>query len=158
MAKMSGPDPRFDPRFQRGYDGPEPDAPSTPAMPSPLEVGRSSPREAGIPSPSDSDAARGTADLAAPAGDSAVEGLWAPPRRNPFALALLLGSLAMIAVGVWFFWSVFTASSFPDGNDRAAQTFNLVQQELTPALFIVGLLGVITWLVLGSLAASGKRD
>jgi len=23
MAKASAPDPRFDPRFQRGYDGPE---------------------------------------------------------------------------------------------------------------------------------------
>jgi len=157
---MSGkrPDPRFDPRFQRGYDGPEPELPSTPAVPSPLEAAGSLRRAAGIPSASDADSAPDMADLAAPAADSDTDGFWTPPRRNPFALALLLGSLAMIAVGVWFFWSVFTASSFPDGYDRAAQAFSLVQQQLTPALFIVGLLGVITWLVLGAVAASGKRD
>lgn len=158
MAKNSDPDPRFDPRFQRGYDGPEPELPATPAVPSPLERTGSSRRAADVSSPSDSDNERGTTDLAAPAADSDTDQPWTPPRRNPFALALLLGSLTMIAVGVWFFWSVFTASSFPNGYDRGEQAFSIVQQQLTPALFIVGLFGVITWLVLGAVAASGKRD
>jgi hypothetical protein len=156
MAKKSAPDPRFDPRFQRGYDGPEPDAPPTPAVPSPIEPGGSSREPAG----------RGAADIA-PASDAGRpseprdeaddDALWSPPRRNPFAIALLVGSLALIAIGLWLIWTVASASSYPDGYDRAAQALALVQQVLSPALLLAGLLGVIGWLVLGALAASARK-
>jgi hypothetical protein len=157
MAKKSAPDPRFDPRFQRGYDGPEPDAPATPAVPSPLETARSSPGPA----------ARGAAEIApapdagrpsAPKDEADDDALWAPPRRNPFAIALLVGGIALIAVGLWLIWSIVTQSSYPDGNDRAAQAFGLIQQQVTPALLIAGLFGIVAWLVLGALAAAARRD
>jgi len=160
MAASSGPDPRFDPRFQRGYDGPEPAAPSTPAMPSPIEAA-AAPRRAAELSPRSEagsvHAMQDPADLSAPAAPAEDDGVWTPPRRNPFAVALLVGSLVMIGVGLWFFWSVFTASSYPDGSDRAALMFQLIQQQLTPALLIVGLLGVIGWLSLGAVAVSNDR-
>lgn len=90
-------------------------------------------------------------------GEDDDDAFWVPPRRNPFALALLVGSLAMIAVGVWLIWSVVTASTYPDGNDRAAQAFGLVQAQVTPALLIAGVLGLVGWLVLGALAESGRK-
>jgi len=159
MAKNSGPDPRFDPRFQRGYDGPEPDAPATPAASSPLDSAGGSRPAASTPAPSDGDTAHGVADVVAPAASSDEDGFWSPPRRNPFALALLLGSLAMIAVGLWLFWTVATASTFPNGYDRTAQALSILQQELTPALLMAGLLGVIAWVVLGAgrAPARGRR-
>ena len=156
MAKNSGPDPRFDPRFQRGYDGPEPDAPSTPAASLPVDSAEGSRRAASTPAPSDDGTAHGVADVAALAASSDEDGFWSPPRRNPFALALLLGSLAMIAVGLWLFWTVATASTFPNGYDRTAQALSILQQELTPALLMAGLLGVIAWVVLGAGRASAR--
>ena len=63
----------------------------------------------------------------------------------------------MIAVGLWLVWTVVTQSTYPDGNDKAAQAFGLVQQQVTPALLIAGLLGIIGWLVLGALPASARR-
>lgn len=150
MAKSSAPDPRFDPRFQRGYDGPQPAPPAIPAMPSPIESA------SGLGAERETEHGREPAETVEPTvtGD---DGLWAPPRRNPFAIALLVGSLAMIAVGVWLIWSVVTASTYPDGNDRAAQAFGMVQAQVTPALLIAGVLGLVGWLVLGALAESDRK-
>src|SRR3954467_1378154 len=157
MAKKSAPDPRFAPRFQRGYDGPEPDAPATPAVPSPLETARSSPGPAAHPAAETAPAPdAGRAPEHGGAADD--DALWSPPRRNPFAIALLVGGIVMIAVGLWLIWTVVTQSTYPDGNDRAAQAFGLVQSQVTPALLIAGLLGIIGWLVLGALSASGRKS
>jgi hypothetical protein len=160
MAKNSAPDPRFDPRFQRGYEGPEPPAPSTPALPSPVGSSPSSPAPASAPEIQREPTARAVQEPGgSPESSAASDGdpSWAPPRRNPFALALLIAGLAMIAVGGWLVWTVVTASSFPDGYDRAAQAFSLVQQQLTPPLMIAGFLGVVGWLVLGALGASTRK-
>ncbi len=152
MAKNSAPDPRFDPRFQRGYDGPQPAPPATPALPSPIE-----------PAP-DPVAARATehdheqVDEVEPQAGADDNVFWSPPRRNPFAIALLVASLAVIAVGLWLIWGVVSAPSFPDGNDPAAQAFALIQQQLSPALLIAGVLGLVGWLVLGALAASDRKQ
>jgi len=159
MAKRPALDPRFDPRFQRGYDGPEPavpEVPSTrePAPPSTREPGRRSTPE---PEPPSTPGSAVPSTSATPAPIEPDDAFWEPPRRNPFAIALLIGSLAMIAVGLWLIWSVVTVSSYPDGYDRGAQAFGLVQQQLTPALLITGLLGVIGWFVLGALAASDRN-
>jgi len=154
MAKSPTPDPRFDPRFQRGYDGPEPDAPATPAMPSPIQSAASS----RPPASQDASVSPLGADRPAEPTDTLDgDALWSPPRRNPFAIALLVGGVVMIAVGLWLVWTVVTQSTYPDGNDKAAQAFGLVQQQVTPALLIAGLLGIIGWLVLGALPASARR-
>jgi hypothetical protein len=149
MAKKPSPDPRFDPRFQRGYDGPEPEQPSTPAAPSPMAaVGPGAPT-------GDALADAVGADAAAP--DEYLDAFLTPPRRNPFALALLIGGVAMIAVGGWLLWSVVTASSYPNGYDKGEQAFALIQQQLTPPLLTCGVLGIVGWLVLGALAASARK-
>jgi hypothetical protein len=165
MAKAPAPDPRFDPRFQRGYDGPEPDPPPAPAIPPAPAVARvptvpppGRRADTGLPGDDDGALHEGAPRGSAAADTPELDAVWAPPRRNPFALALLIGGLAMIAVGVWLFWSVVTASSYPDGYDKAAQAFGLAQQQLTPALLICGVLGIIGWLVLGALGASARKD
>jgi hypothetical protein len=88
---------------------------------------------------------------------AADDAFWSPPRRNPFALALLIGGVVMIAVGGWLIWTLVTASSYPNGYDPGEQAFALIQQQLTPALLISGVLGIIGWLVLGALAASPRK-
>lgn len=171
MAKTPAPDPRFDPRFQRGYDGPEPTLPSTPAV-RPLvtrpPVVRPPVAEPPVAEPSVTESprvqpldepvrARAYRDGAVVSHE--IDDVWVPPRRNPFALALLIGGLAMIAVGGWLVWTLVTASSYPNGYDRGEQAFALIQQQLSPALLICGVLGVVGWLVLGALTASArKRD
>jgi len=156
MAKKSAPDPRFDPRFQRGYDGPEPPAPSTPAVPSPIEAGTSS-RGIAEP-PTETAAAREAGAFAEAAVGSNGDESWSPPRRNPFAISLLIGGLALIGVGLWLIWTVASSSSYPDGYNQAAVTFTFVQQTVSPAVLLAGLVGVIGWLVLGALAASARKD
>ena len=170
MAKNSAPDPRFDPRFQRGYDGPEPDAPVTPAVPSPLETGVTRPlaaQPAPATGPAPGEQAAGDAPAAAgrdaarspePAGATDDTAFWSPPRHNPFAIALLVGGIVLIAIGLSLIWSIVTQSTYPDGIDRPAQAFALVQQQVTPALLIAGLFGIVAWLVLGALAAAARRD
>ena len=147
MAKAPAPDPRFDPRFQRGYDGPQPEPPPPPVAARPEEP---------VDEPGHGDGAvEGTARSRA----GEIDDIWVPPRRNPFALALLIGGLAMIAAGAWLVWTLITASSYPNGYDRGEQAFALIQQQLSPALLICGVLGIVGWLVLGALTASArKRD
>lgn len=159
MAKSSTPDPRFDPRFQRGYDGPQPDAPPTPAMPSPVQrARRPTPPAIAAGDEAETIAPQIVGRPAEPESLPSDEPLWSPPRRNPLAISLLIAGLAMIAVGLWLFWTVATASSYPNGNDRASQAFQLAQNQLTPALLIAGLLGIIGWLVLGALATATRKD
>jgi hypothetical protein len=154
--KQPATDPRFDPRFQRGYSGPEPEPLPTLRAENPMSwttpVDPTDPAAEGHGSP---DPARsGSASTSDVAADDAY---WPPPRRNPFALALLIGGVVMIAVGGWLIWSVVTASSYPNGYDEGEQAFALIQQQLTPALLICGVLGIAGWLVLGALAASDRK-
>lgn len=143
MAQAPPTDPRFDPRFQRGYDGPQPAVP-----PPPVPTPQPEPGVDELPSSASTEA-----DFAS----SIAEAPWTPPRRNPFALALLVSGLVMILVGCWLVWTVVTASSYPNGYDRGEQAFALIQQQITPVLLICGVLAIVGWLVLGALAASDRN-
>lgn len=162
MAKTSAQDPRFDPRFQRGYDGPQPDAPPTPAVPSPLEQ-RHPVIEQGdrIQQPVVAESSQGSRptvsepDVSPP--DDA-DTAWVPPRRNPFALALLVGAVAMIAVGGWFVWALATTPANTSEYSQDEQALLLLQQQVAPALLICGTLGIVAWLMLGALAAAARRS
>ena len=153
MAKKSAPDPRFDPRFQRGYDGPQPDAPPTPAVPSPIEPATPSrPQATGSGSRSRDasrrrtpagrrsrrDAARRRRALVAAAPQSlrhrAAGRRRRDDRRRPLAgLDRRRGS-----------------RRYPDGNDqRGTGVRPAFSSRSTPALLIAGLLGIVGWLVLG---------
>ncbi|MEO6534216.1 MAG: hypothetical protein ABIO06_11665 [Pseudolysinimonas sp.] len=148
MKETPNTDPRFDPRFQRGYDGPEPGPSATPTMPSPAI---------------DSEAATGGTGGQDDARDSAPsydepDAFWTSPRRNPFALALLSGGIAMVAAGSWLVWTMATASDYPSNSDQSSQLFALLQTTLAPALLTAGVLGLVGWLVLGAVAASGRKS
>lgn len=143
-------DPRFDPAFQRGYSGPEPELVQRAAPPTPT------------PSPATTVAAA-TAETESPvqlvpvrdsaAGDDAEP--WAPPRRNPYAIALLLVGLAMILVGGWL--TQVYATTAINGYTSEQQTTAILQQQLAPALLVGGIAGVIAWLVLGAFGALAGR-
>jgi hypothetical protein len=88
-------DPRFDPAFQRGFDGAEvSDAPRVVQR----DVRRATPVRPPEPTPppltpsATASADPQPSDAAAP--DS-------PPRRNPFLIALGVVSVALVAAGVW---------------------------------------------------------
>jgi hypothetical protein len=162
MAKKSAPDPRFDPRFQRGYDGPQPEAPRTPAMPSPIEQRHSVIDQIdGIPLPvlaESSQGARPTISDPDVSPPDDADTAWVPPRRNPFALALLVGAAAMIAVGGWLVWTLATTPANTSTYSLDDQAVLLLQQQVAPALLICGTLGIVAWLMLGALAAAARRS
>jgi hypothetical protein len=92
-------DPRFDPAFQRGFDGAEvPDAPRV----VPRDVRRATPVRP--PEPTAGQATSqpsGTASASADPQPSDAAALDSPPRRNPFLIALGVVSVALMAAGVW---------------------------------------------------------
>ena len=145
-------DPRFDPRFQRGYSGPQPDPSS---MPVPPFERRAEGKAGDSPAVDPAEAAPRPAPDAATIATDDLGAVWTPPRRNPFALTLLIGGAAMIAIGAWLVWTLATTADF--SYDADEQAVLLLQQLLSPALLICGVLGIAGWLVLGALAASGRR-
>lgn len=156
-------DPRFDPRFQRGYAGPQP-VPSGAAAPppsralsdpvapepTPIDGEPAEPRPAPALLPSAlEDADESSAPQAAPAG------------RNPYALALLIGGVLLFVTGTWWAWSSagltnVSAESDPDAQLRA-QAISLLGFLMPPALLIGGLLGIVGWLVLGALGVPSRQ-
>jgi len=146
-------DPRFDPRFQRGYDGQQP-IPSDPAP--------SVPARGIAPEPPADDSWNVTREpespvQLAPVRDSAaVDGVepWAPRRRNPYAIALLLVGLAMILLGGWL--TRVYATTALNGYTSDQQTNAILQQQLAPALLVGGFAAVIAWLVLGAFGALAR--
>lgn len=168
-------DPRFDPRFQRGFEGVD-------AVEAPQNSRAGESRQ----SASAREAARGPARereharepvstgepertvMAVPTAEQEREpnDNWirseeyaSPPPRNPFRLAILIASLAMLLVGGWLIWSELTAGVNAWGDyDSSQRAVLLLQQQLSPALLIGGVFGVISWLVLGAFAALERRE
>jgi hypothetical protein len=138
-------DPRFDPVFQRGYSGPAPELVVRETVVDPPVRPVAAPDAYPAPAP------------APVADDIGTEepGAWAPPRRNPFAIALLVVGVTMVAAGVWL-TQAFAATS-ANGYTPDEQTIAILQQALGPALLLGGIVGVVAWLVLGALAAAPGR-
>jgi hypothetical protein len=92
-------DPRFDPAFQRGFDGAEvPDAPRVVQR----DVRRASPVRPPEPTAGTAPlppSGTGTASADPQPSDAAAPD--SPPRRNPFLIALGVVSVALVAAGVW---------------------------------------------------------
>jgi hypothetical protein len=126
MKDTPATDPRFDPRFQRGYRGSEPVvAPAT------------------TPDPD-----------ASPGHDEVLDESWAPTPRNPYRIALLLAGVAMLlGAGILIWYSVQTANDTSGFYDVGQQTLSDVEYLVPPALILSGLVCIIAWLVLGALAA-----
>jgi hypothetical protein len=142
-------DPRFDPRYQRGFDpSTMPVDPATLHEPveeaapvAPVSAVPATRREHDEPHPSDDD----------DEGDLPVS------TRNPFQLALLLGSVGLLVLAaaiLW--WSANNQSAFLYGS--AVETawswmFQALTQMVPPAATVAGFLGLGAWLALGALAA-----
>lgn len=130
-AKSDEFDPRFDPAFQRGFDGQpvraaqtRPAAEPAPAAPPiglpPITTAGDDP----LRSPSQSADAAAATDV--------------PRRLNPFLIALAIVSVALVAVGVWI---IQVARAPFDGTDAAANVdFMLLQilGGLAPAAIALG--------------------
>jgi hypothetical protein len=160
-------DPRFDPAFQRGYDGPEPELVVRPA-PGVAEAVRdfTPPTHADAPAPAAervtpaaAESAPGEAETIV---DSPPDGSAQQPRRNPFSVALLVSGLALIVIGLAMIWSFATRQITVDETgttfDVGSQALAILNYLLPPALLLGGVLALVAWLILGALGASGGRS
>ena len=145
-------DPRFDPRYQRGFD------PSTmPVEPETLrapveQVGPVPPASTVPPPPTRERERLGTDD-----GGDGDEEFVPGSSRNPFRLALLLvsiGFLVLAAAILW--WTANNQSAYLYGS--AVETaqgwmFQSLTTTLPPAAIVAGFVGLAIWLGLGALGA-----
>jgi len=149
-------DPRFDPRYQRGYSGDGLEAPYV-AQPAPAaeEAVRATPADPVTRSEP------GQPDTPEPAATPVeIEVGWAPAAANPYRLALLLTGLAMLlgaGVLIWYLGKNFLIGSTTD--DIGQQELNALQYAVSPALVVAGFVCIIVWLVLGAvIARDADRD
>jgi hypothetical protein len=161
----TGVDPRFDPRFQRGYV-PEaaaaPQATDVPAAPvdvAPVRDGDAAPAEA-VRALVRDDAAAEPDDVPASVDPFAEDALAEEERLSPTRwMWIALGAcVAFVIVGAVAFWVQASDPSNYIGGVRAGidETFRLVINALAPALVQAGLIGIIvvlvTWAVRGRMA------
>lgn len=139
-------DPRFDPAFQRGYSGPDPELVVREPVPSaPVPV---APEAAAVPAPVDASAQPQPQSQLQPA--SAAEPEPRPAVRNPYRLALLLvGVVLVLASGA----ALSALVQHPQASSTTAdsQFQQLLLVDGPPVLALVGFVCVILWLALGAL-------
>jgi hypothetical protein len=146
-------DPRFDPRFQRGFD------PAT--MPVEPETLRAPVEEVG-PVPPASPVPAAVTREAERHGDlgSDDEESEPAPARNPFRMALLLvsvGFLVLAAATLW--WTATNQNAYLYGSAiETAQgwMFQALTGIVPSAAILAGFVGIAIWLGLGALAAKGE--
>jgi hypothetical protein len=134
-------DPRFDPAFQRGYDGPDPELvirEQAPSASAPVTSAASA-----TPAPEASEHRR-------PQPDAAPE---PEPRfavRNPYRLALLLLGIAMLIAAVA---SLYSQVVHPQATSTTAESqfVQVLVSNLPPVLGLAGFVCLILWLALGAL-------
>jgi len=154
MAEERSLDPRFDPRYQRGFD------PAT--MPVDPETLRAPVEEIGaVPPTSPVVPVQQEAVRLEPDDDEDHE-LAALSTRNPFRLALLfvsIGFLVLATALLW--WTATNQSAYLSGS--AAETaqgwmFQSLTGILPPAAIVAGFVGIAIWLGLGALDARANAE
>jgi hypothetical protein len=157
MAGKQGVDPRFDPRFQRGFEGKV--APVVPAQAPPTPRVAAPPAESVVAAEPAVDAAIPVVDPA-PVVDLAVAQLEPLRRFNPFRLALLVASLAALAIAAWLMWVTYDNLNFYYGGglDRWMQFLAQLVSSLPAPLITAGLLGIVLWLAVGIVAPRRRRE
>lgn len=129
-------DPRFDPVFQRGYDPAQHGRPTTsrPASSAPIAA-----------PPED------VATTVTPLADDAVDDEL-PAARNPWLLALLVASIAMLAAaGLLLYLLATSPNNQVNGRDALATVIQNLLYQAPPALITAGFVGVALRLSLGLL-------
>jgi hypothetical protein len=164
-------DPRFDPRFQRGYSAsastsPRPSRESSgpvpvASRPAPVEVPAfARPVVERIP------AEPPTPERPVPRMEPTVTletELDEPLPVNPWRVALLVVSLGLIALAAGAMWvvvdgSVFATTSFSSASSAAMQyVLQQVLVQAPPGLISAGVLGVVAWIALGALWPRSPR-
>jgi len=142
-------DPRYDEQFRRGYEGPPVPPPVAKAQPDRESDARIPVAPVEAPTPS-----RPTVDEQ-PEVVGEVETDHEPEplrRRNPWSIALLAGGLIFIVAGGWLLQD-YVATAAINGYSPDDQLRVFVEQQLSPAFVMGGLIAVIAWLVLGAVAA-----
>lgn len=144
-------DPRFDPAFQRGYDGPDPelairqrtpDEPIAPVTPRPdAAAGPAAVERRSSPEPTHSPSVAQEPELD-PEPRLAV--------RNPFRLALLLLGIALLIVALS---TLYSQVQHPQAANSTAQAqfIQLLVYSLPPSLLLAGFVCIILWLAFGAL-------
>lgn len=130
-------DPRFDPAFQRGYSGPDPELVVR-------EQVSSAAAEALVESEPAAPAVAAAPDIVDPPAPLA------PAVRNPYRLALLLfGLVLLIAAASSLYWQVLHPQA--SSTTVESQFVEVLISNLPPVLGLAGFVCVILWLALGAL-------
>ena len=138
-------DPRFDPAFQRGYSGPEPElvarvvvpdaapAPDAPPVPDAVE-----PLARPMPTPPE------------PPVDVTIEPESPLAIRNPYRLALLIVGVALLLIAGS---TLYAQVRHPQANVPTveSQFVQLLLFSLPQAFALAGFVALLLWLVLGAL-------
>ena len=122
-------DPRFDPAFQRGFDG---EGLRTPSRP--VDAATTAPPIGLPPTPTSA----GEAVPSTPQTTDAAADDDRQPRRNPFLIALAVVSVALVVAGVWI---IQIARAPFDGTNAAANVdfvFLQILGGLAPAAIALG--------------------
>jgi len=146
-------DPRFDPLFQRGYSGPEPElAVREQAAPTRAPIERAAPGERAAPVGQDEAAASQRSD---PAHDPEQRGEARVSPRNLSRLALLLFGLVLLIAAAS---TLSSQVQNPQGTSTTVES-QFVQglvSTLPPVFALTGLVCLILWLALGALDHVGS--
>lgn len=144
-------DPRYDPRFQRGWDGTPPDsAPAPPSStpppthPAPVApAGRAEPPRVAVPDPI---GAAPTGPAEEPGTEAEVEPA-AGPVRNPYRIALVMLGAVLVLAGAGMLWQLAQPIT------SASPTEYVIPQlegMVAPWIALSGLLAIIAAIALGA--------
>ena len=142
-------DPRYDPRFQRGWDGelPPPAAPASAASPpsaAPFAPAASVAPAEDVPAPGP---LREQVGAEPPAEEPAEPEPESAPARNPYRIALVVLGVVLTAAGGGMLWHLAQPTSFTNSSDAV-----LPQLEFTtaPWIALAGLLAIVAAIALGA--------
>ena len=137
-------DPRFDPRYQRGYAA-APESGAAAASAPPRSRRRAATRRRRRRPSSE--------HRWMMADDDRTTSTRLPVGRDPFRVALLAGSLALVVIAFAIVYWVLQNPHYFDvtNGDAVMQAWQQLSSTLPPALLVAGLVGVGMWLALGVL-------
>lgn len=150
-------DPRFDPRFQRGYSGGVADAASSPAalrVPEPPESMRSRIAQANIGAPVPAPAAATVARAADLHDDPELFAGWVSEAElasearadRPFLTAWAVSAAAVI-IGAALLWTGISSANYFGPSTESDRVIQTLSWSVAPPLLQAGLLGVVVMLV-----------